>query len=113
MPIVEGSGSPVLRTNTTSPSTVSSAEPEDIESLNPFSSGKRVKQKKNDKSDAILELMVQSLELKESELAEKKKHRESELEEKKQDRERLARGEEREQQLVEMMAALVKHIVQE
>jgi hypothetical protein len=46
--------------------------------------------------------MVQSLELKESELEEMKK-----------DRERLARGEEREQQVVEMMAALVKHIVQE
>jgi hypothetical protein len=109
MPIVEGTGSPVLRTNTTSPSTVSSAEPEDLESLNPFSSGKRVKQKKNDKSDAILKLIVQSLELKESELEEKKKDREVSA----RAEERENRAEARQQQLVDMMATLVKHLVRE
>jgi hypothetical protein len=58
--------------------------------------------KKNDKSEAIIELMVQGLEIKESELEQKKK-----------DREMLIRSEEREQKLVDYMELLVKHIVRE
>jgi hypothetical protein len=69
---------------------------------NPFSTGKKVKQKKNDKSEAILELMMQGLEIKDSELKERRK-----------DWETLAQPEEREQNLVDFMQLLVKHIVQE
>ena len=55
VPIIEASGSP--RATTPAQSEVEDASPD------AFSSGKRVK-KKSDKSEAILELMVQGLEIK-------------------------------------------------
>jgi hypothetical protein len=58
--------------------------------------------KKNNKSEAIIELMVQGLEIKEAELQQKKK-----------DRETLIRAEEREQRLVDCVELLVKHMVKE
>jgi hypothetical protein len=102
-PILEASGS--LRWTTTPSSssvTASYTQDDDTDSTNPFSTGKKVKRKKNDKSEAILDLMMQRLKI-----------RESELEERRKDREILARAEEREQKLVDFMELLVKHIVRE
>ena len=98
MPIVEASGSP----RSTTPA---QSEAEDIVSPDPFSGGKKVR-KKNDKSEAVLELMVQGLQIKELELEQKKKDR-------KEDREMLLRAEQREERLIDYMELLVKHIVRE
>jgi hypothetical protein len=84
-----------------------------------FSTGKKVN-KKNNKLEALFDLMMQSLEIKKSELEERRKDWESACEERRKDQEilerseeRLARSEEREQKLVDFMEILVKHIVQE
>ena len=69
-----------------------------------FDSGKKVKPKKNDKSEVIVELMMQNLEIKENEMELKKKQRED-------DAAMLARAEEREQKLISIMELLVNHIV--
>jgi hypothetical protein len=54
-----------------------------------------VKQKQNDKSEAIIDLMMQGLKIKESELEQRKKEREIRAE------------------FVDLMKILVKHIVRE
>jgi hypothetical protein len=71
------------------------------DSEDPFSSGKRVK-KKNNKSESLLGIMVQGLEIKETELQQKRK-----------DRETYIRAEEREQRLVECVERLVEHMVKD
>jgi len=71
-PILEASGSP----GPTTPSPASPDEAEDTDSPNPFNAGKKVRCKKDDKSEAIVNLMMQGLEIKESELEERKKERE-------------------------------------
>ena len=57
--------------------------------------------------------MMQGLEIKESELDERRKDWESAREERRKDQEILALAEEREQKLVDFMEILVKHIVRE
>ena len=101
-PILETFGSP----GPTTPSPDSPEEAEDTDSPNPFNTGKKVRRKKDDKSEAIVNLMMQGLEIKESELEERKKEREEQ-------QAILARHEEREQKLVDFMEILVKHIVRE
>jgi hypothetical protein len=100
-PIVEASGSP----GPTTPCPISSQD-EDTDSPSPFNTGKKVKRKRNDKSEAIIDLMMQGLEIKESEIEQRKKEREVH-------EAILARAEEREQKLVDIMEILVRHIVQE
>ena len=105
-PIIEGSTAGSTEPATPSPKGLSpSALPEDTptpDSL--FDSGKKVKPKKNDKSEVIVELMMQNLEIKENEMELKKKQRED-------DAAMLARVEEREQKLISIMELLVNHIV--
>ena len=105
-PIIEGSTAGSTEPATPSPKGLSpSALPEDTptpDSL--FDSGKKVKPKKNDKSEVIVELMMQNLEIKENEMELKKKQRED-------DAAMLARAEEREQKLISIMELLVNHIV--
>ena len=105
-PIIEGSTAGSTEPATPSPKGLSpSALPEDTptpDSL--FDSGKKVKPKKNDKSEVIVELMMQNLEIKENEMELKKKQCED-------DAAMLARAEEREQKLISIMELLVNHIV--
>jgi hypothetical protein len=101
-PIIEASGSPGPAT----PCPVSPQDEEDTDSPSPFNTGKKVKRKRNDKSEAIVDLMMQGLEIKESEIEQRKKEREAH-------EAILARAEEREQKLVDFMEILVKHIVRE
>jgi hypothetical protein len=101
-PIVEASGSP----GPTTPCPVSPQDEEDTDSPGAFNTGKKVKRKKNDKSEAIVDLMMQGLEIKESEIEQRKKEREMH-------EAILARAEEREQKLVDFMEILVRHIVRE
>jgi len=72
-PIIEASDSP----GPTSPCPVSPQDEEDTDSPDPFNTGKKVKHKKNDKSKAIINLMMQGLEIKESEIEQRKKEREA------------------------------------
>jgi hypothetical protein len=102
IPIIEASGSP----RPTTPYPVSSQDEEDPDSPNPFNTGKKLKRKKNDKSEAIIDLMMQGLEIKESEIEQRKKEREVH-------EAILARFEEREQKLVDFREILVKHVVRE
>ena len=102
-PILEASGSP----GPTTPSPDSPEEAGDTtDSPNPFNTGKKVRRRKDDKSEAIVNLMIQGLEIQESQLEERKKEREEQ-------QAILARHEEREQKLVDFMEILVKHIVRE
>lgn len=97
-PIVEGSA--IAEPLTPEPSSGLSPSPfpeETPDSINSFNSGKKVKQKKNDKSNVIVELMVEGLEIKKEEREETKAM--------------LARSEEREQKLVDIMELLVTHYV--
>jgi hypothetical protein len=101
-PILEASGSRRETTPSSTLITANSTQDDDTDSTNPFTTGKKVKRKKNDKSEAIIDLMMQGLEIKESELEERRK-----------DREILARAEDREQKLLDFMEILVKHLVRE
>ena len=101
-PILEASRSSSQRSMTPSSASTAASQDDETDSPNPFSTGKRVKQKKNDKSDAILDMMMQNLEIKQAELEERRK-----------DQEILVRAEERDQKLVDFMELLVKHIVRE
>lgn len=110
-PILEASRSPRTSTTDSTPSPVSQGDTEDgTDTPDPFSTGKRVKQKKK---DALIELMMHGLEIKESEVEQRKRDRETEIEERKKAEEKAARSEEREQKLVDFMEILVKHIVRE
>jgi hypothetical protein len=71
-PIVEASGSP----GSTTPCAVSPQDEENIDSSSPFNTGKKVKRKRNDKSEAIFDLIMQSLKIKESEIEQRKEERE-------------------------------------
>lgn len=102
IPIIEASGSP----GSTTPYPVSPQDEEDIDSPSPFNTGKKVKCKRNDKSEAIVNLMMQGLEIKESEIEQRKK--EWEVHEA-----ILARAEEREQKLMDFMEILMRHINRE
>jgi len=62
----------------TTPFPVSQSNTEDS-SQDPFSTCKRVKQKKNDKGEAPIKLMTRGLEIKESEVKQRKQDRETEI----------------------------------
>lgn len=110
-PIVEAT-SKTASAEPVTPVPGSPLDEEDPDSSSPFISGKKVKQKKN-KSDAIIDLMMQSLEIKDSEIEERKKEREERKKEREAHDAILARAEAREQKLVDFLEVLVKHIVQE
>jgi len=102
IPIVEASGS----SGPTAPCPVSSQDEEETDSPTPFNTGRKVKHKRNDKLEAMVDIMMQGLEIKESEIDQRKKEREVH-------EAILARAEEREQKLVDFMEILVRHIVRE
>jgi hypothetical protein len=112
-PIIEGSTAGSTEPATPSPKGLSpSALPEDTptpDSL--FDSGKKVKPKKNDKSEVIVELMMQNLEIKENEMELKKDEMELKKKQREDDAAMLARAEEREQKLISIMELLVNHII--
>jgi hypothetical protein len=97
----------------TTPSPVSQSEAEDGSSPDPFSAGKRVKQRKNGNSETLIELMMRDLEITETEVEQRKKAWETKIEQRQKDWEMLARSEERQQKLVDLMEILVNHIVRE
>ena len=75
--------------------------------LNHFSTGRKVKPKKNDKvTETIVDLMMQGLEIKEAEIEQRKTEQQA-------CEAILARAEEQKQKLVDFMEILVKHFVRE
>ena len=102
IPIVEAFGS-------SGPMTLCSISPQDEEETNSptlFNIDRKVKHKRNDKLEAMVDIMMQGLEIKESEIHQRKKEREVH-------EAILAWAEEREQKLVDFMEILVRHIVRE
>ena len=97
--------------NALSPSPVPGDEEDTpTDSTSSFNSGRKVRQKKQEKNEPIAELMKQSLDLKEKyRQADEAKGEKREAEEKAIQ----ARAEEQEQKLIDIMEILVKHIVKE
>jgi SOS-response transcriptional repressor LexA len=99
-PIVESSS----QINTATPSTPSQESfDDDDDSPSPSATKQKVKKKNNDKMAILIEMMTRKLEIEDEESEERKRSQKAK-------EEWLERGEQREQQLVDLCGQLVKHL---